>query len=100
MIALNEQFHHHGTKTQSRCRCGGESTMTPTLNVVVQASSPATAMANAIAAAASAAPGATLAGLVGYRTSEYDYENRATKTSVLSSLQSEMGEANGDATSP
>jgi RHS repeat-associated protein len=36
----------------------------------------ATTIANAIAAAASAAPGAVLAGLIGYRTSEYDSQNR------------------------
>ncbi len=36
----------------------------------------ATTIANAIAAAASAAPGAVLAGLVGYTTSQYDSQNR------------------------
>ncbi len=36
----------------------------------------ATTIANAIAAATSAAPGAVLAGLVGYSTSEYDSQNR------------------------
>ena len=36
----------------------------------------ATTIANAIVAAASAAPGAVLAGLVGYSTSEYDSQNR------------------------
>ena len=36
----------------------------------------AVTLVNAIAASASAAPGAVLAGLVGYRSSEYDSQNR------------------------
>ena len=48
----------------------GDVTATLTFNGAV------TTIANAIVAAATAAPGAVLAGLVGYRTSEYDSQNR------------------------
>ena len=48
----------------------GDVTATLTFNGAV------TTIANAIVAAGSASPGATLAGLVGYRTSEYDSQNR------------------------
>ncbi len=44
----------------------------------------ATSLAAAIVAASSAAPGAVLAGLIGYRTSEYDSQNRAYENQTYS----------------
>ena len=56
----------------------GDATATLTFNGA------ATTIANAIVAAASAAPGAVLAGLVGYSTSEYDSQNRDYEDQVYS----------------